>query len=106
MTTSNMSNYRFGFMHAIRAWISSNDQHLRKKQLFEQNTELLDNQGIPSLAPTCNALSKKKILAAQGKSLKFPRSMGMDRGAQYAPKGRKNELYRGANMRLNTFLRS
>ena len=76
MTTSNMSNYRFGFMHAIRAWISSNDQHLRKKQLFEQNTELLDNQGIPSLAPTCNALSKKKNSRSTGKKPEIPQEHG------------------------------
>lgn len=46
MTTSSMSNSRSGFIYSLRAWISDGDQHLRKKQLYEQNAELLENQGI------------------------------------------------------------
>lgn len=45
MTTSNMSHYGNGLLSAFRAWIADSDKHLRKKQFFEQNTELLENQG-------------------------------------------------------------
>lgn len=34
-----------GFINSLRAWVSDSDQHLRKKRLYEQNAELLENQG-------------------------------------------------------------
>ncbi|KAE8752294.1 hypothetical protein FOCC_FOCC001087 [Frankliniella occidentalis] len=45
MTASNMSNSGNGLLNTLRAWISDSGHHFHKKQLFEQNTELLENQG-------------------------------------------------------------
>ncbi|KAJ1522556.1 hypothetical protein ONE63_001742 [Megalurothrips usitatus] len=45
MTASNMSNSGNGIFNTFRAWISDSGQQLRKKHLFEQNTELLEKQG-------------------------------------------------------------
>lgn len=74
MTASNMNSHGHGLLDAFRAWLSDGGQRHRKKLFFEQNTELLENQG-----------TREKII----KNGALPT---MEHGVDYINPGREDQM--------------